>query len=159
MIGREEIDAMLERIHHAGITVANLERSLRFYRDLLGLEVLVEMERDTPDIGQVVGYPGARIRIAFLGIPGDGARIELLEYVHPRGEPKSPETNEPPAGHVCFRVADIRALHARLVAAGVHIRSDGPVEITQGVNTGTLALYTRDPDGYTVELLQPPPGR
>ena len=148
---------MLRRIHHAGVTVADLDRALGFYRDVLGLEVRVTMVRDTPDIGDVVGYPGARIRIVFVGVPGDPAAVELLEYLEPRGTPRDPETRNPAAGHICFDVEDIHALYERLVAAGAHVRSDGPVELKQGVNKGAFALYCRDPDGYTVELRQPPP--
>ena len=148
---------MLRRIHHAGITVSDLERSVAFYRDLLGLEVLMVFERTTEDIGRIVGYPGARLRIAFLQVPGDSARLELLQYVAPEGTPLKPETNQPGAGHVCFEVDDVRALHERLVAAGTHARASAPVEITQGPNRGVVALYYRDPDGYTVELFQPAP--
>ena len=150
---------MLRGIHHAGITVADLDRSLGFYRDVLGLEVLLTMVRDTPDIGDVVGYPGARIKIAFVGVPGDGVVVELLEYVEPRGEPRDPETRNPAQGHVCFDVDGIHALYDRLVATGVPVRSNGPVELKQGVNAGAFALYCRDPDGYTIELRQPPPPR
>ena len=148
---------MLRSMHHAGITVADLDRSLAFYCDVLGLEVRVTMVRDTPDIGEVVGYPGARIKIAFVAVPGDTAIVELLEYLEPRGAPRDPETRNPAAGHVCVDVENIHALYDRLVAAGAQVRSSGPVELKQGVNKGAFALYCRDPDGYTVELRQPPP--
>ncbi|MDP8924098.1 MAG: VOC family protein [Chloroflexota bacterium] len=147
---------MLRGIHHTGITVTNLDRSLGFYRDLLGLKVRLTMVRDTPDIGEVVGYPGARIKIAFVGVPGDTVVVELLEYLEPHGAPRDPETRNPAAGHVCFDVEDIHAIYERLAGAGVHVRSNGPVELKQGVNKGAFALYCRDPDGYTVELRQPP---
>jgi len=144
-------------MHHAGITVASLERSIAFYRDLLGLELMFTMVRDTLDIGDIVGYPGARIRIAFVRVPGDDVAVELLEYVEPRGSARDPETRHPGTGHVCFDVDDIQAHYDRLAAAGVQMRSGGPVELTQGVNKGAFAMYVRDPDGYTVELRQPPP--
>lgn len=147
---------MLLQIHHAGITVSSLDRSLELYRDVLGLEVLMVFERTEADIGRVVGYPGARLRIAFLQVPGDTARIELLQYLTPEGVPQDSETYNPGAGHVCFRVSDIHALYERVAAAGLHVRSDGPIELTEGPNRGTLALYFRDPDGYTIELFQPP---
>lgn len=150
---------MLKGVHHAGVTVTNLDRALAFYRDVLGLEVFVQMERTDPTIGEIVGYPGARLKIAFCGVPGDSARVELLEYVAPTGEPLRPETSQPGSGHVCFRVDEIDALHRRLVTAGFPPRSAAPVTITEGANAGARAFYVRDPDGYTVELFQPPPGR
>ena len=147
---------MLRAINHAGITVADLDRSVAFYRDVLGLTVLDVFDRTTDDIGEIVGYPGARLRIAMLRAPGDAARLELIQYLAPSGTPTRPETHDPATGHVCFEAKDIHAVHARLVAAGFPARSDGPVEITQGPHRGTLAMYVRDPDGYTVELFQPP---
>lgn len=150
---------MLRGVHHAGVTVADLERSLTFYRDLLGLDVLFVMERTDETIGAVVGYPGARIKIAFLAIPGSTTRLELLQYLEPTGSGGDGETYRPGAGHVCFSVDDIDALYRRLADAGYLPRSGAPVTIAQGPNTGVKALYVRDPDGYTVELHQPPPGR
>ena len=148
---------MLKAIHHSGVTVSDLERSLKLYRDVLGLELLVVFDRTEADIAQVVGYPGARIRIAFLRAPGDSARLELLQYLAPVGTTRQMETCDPGTGHVCFRVEDIQAVYRRLRAAGIDLRSEAPVEITQGPNRGAYALYFRDPDGYTVELLQLPP--
>lgn len=150
---------MLRGVHHAGVTVANLDRSLAFYRDLLGLEVFAVAERTDETIGAICGYPGARLKLGFLGVPGDTARVELLEYLEPNGEAVGGETHRPGSGHVCFRVEDIDADFQRIAAAGFTPRSAAPVTITEGPNAGARAFYVRDPDGYTVELFQPPPGR
>ncbi|MGE3268502.1 MAG: VOC family protein [Chloroflexota bacterium] len=150
---------MLLGVHHAGVTVSDLDRSLGFYRDVLGLEVIVVAERTDATIGQIVGYPGARIKLAFCGVPGDTARVELLQYLDPTGAPGDGETFRPASGHVCFRVDDIQAMHEKITAAGYAPRSTTPVEILEGPNTGAKAFYVRDPDGYTVELFQLPPGR
>ena len=147
---------MLRGINHAGITVADLDRSIAFYCDVLGLTLLDVFERTTDDIGEIVGYPGARLRIAMLRVPGDPARVELIQYLEPGGSPTRPETCNSGTGHVCFEAGDVHAVHTRLVEAGFPARSRGPVEITQGPHRGTLAMYVRDPDGYTVELFQPP---
>ena len=141
---------------HTGFTVADLARSLRFYRDLLGFEVVAEQVAEAEYLGRVVGFPGVRIKMAFLRVPGDGHRLELLEYLTHPGEPTPRETNRPGNGHICLYVDDLAALHARLAAAGVTFMSE-PVDITAGVNKGARAVYARDPDGFTVELLQRPP--
>jgi catechol 2,3-dioxygenase-like lactoylglutathione lyase family enzyme len=148
---------MLRAINHAGITVADLDRSIGFYRDLLGLSLLDVFERTSEDIAAVVGYPGARLRIAMLRVPGDDVRLELLQYLEPLGAPTRPETHDSGTGHVCFTVDDIHALHRRLAQAGFPARSEGPVVLTHGPHRGVVALYVRDPDGYTVELFQPTP--
>jgi catechol 2,3-dioxygenase-like lactoylglutathione lyase family enzyme len=150
---------MLKGLHHAGVSVSDLDRSLTFYRDVLGLEVFVVAERTDETIGQIVGYPGAKIKLAFCGVPGDSARVELLQYLEPTGAANDGETFRPGSGHVCFRVDDIQTHFEQLVAAGYMPRSSAPVTILQGPNTGTKALYVRDPDGNTVELSEPPPGR
>jgi catechol 2,3-dioxygenase-like lactoylglutathione lyase family enzyme len=141
---------------HTGFTVANLERSLAFYRDLLGLEVVGQMVATAAYLGQVVGFPGARIKIAFVRAPGDAHRLELLEYESHPGEPTPRETNRPGNGHICFYVDDIWATYRELSAAGVTFVNE-PALITAGINQGAQAVYSRDPDGFTVELFQRPP--
>lgn len=150
---------MLTGISHAGVTVADLDRALGFYRDVLGLDVLVVADRTDETIGQIVGYPGAKIKLAYCGVPGDSARIELLQYLQPTGDPNDGETYRPASGHVCFWVSDIDAMCQRLISAGHTPRSAAPITILQGPNTGMKALYVRDPDGNSVELHQPPPGK
>jgi catechol 2,3-dioxygenase-like lactoylglutathione lyase family enzyme len=141
---------------HTGFTVADIARSIAFYRDLLGFEVVAEQIGEAEYLGRVVGFPGERMRMAFLRVPGDGHQLELLEYlVHP-GEPTPRETNRPGNGHICLVVDDLAAIHARLAAAGVQFMSE-PADITAGVNKGARAVYARDPDGFTVELFQRPP--
>jgi catechol 2,3-dioxygenase-like lactoylglutathione lyase family enzyme len=142
---------------HTGFTVADITRSLAFYRDLLGLEVIAEQVAEAEYLGRVVGFPGVRQKQAFLRVPGDGHRLELLEYLTHPGEPTPRETNRPGNGHICLYVDDLAGTHARLRDAGVTLMSE-PVEITAGVNRGAWAVYARDPDGFTVELFQRPPG-
>ena len=150
---------MLRGVHHAGVTVSSLDRALAFYRDVLGLEVFAVAERRNETIGAIVGYPGAAIKLAFVGVPGDAARVELLEYLEPRGDGPDGETFRPGTGHVCFRVDDIDTLYEQIADSGFTPRSAAPVTITEGPNAGARAFYVRDPDGYTVELFQPPPER
>ena len=64
-------------------TVANLVRSLAFFRDVLGLEVLGSREIRDGYFGQIVGLPGSVVKAALIGIP-DGHHVELFEYLEPR---------------------------------------------------------------------------
>lgn len=144
---------------HAGVTVSDLDRSLAFYRDLLGLELLWRRVYEEPDIREIVGVPEATsFDIAMLRIPGSDVEVELLEY---RGC-ESPSGACPPShhgsGHFCVFVDDAEAAHADLAAHGVRFRSPGPVEMTRGANAGGKSLYALDPDGYVIELHQRPPG-
>lgn len=147
----------VRRAHHTGFTVANLERSLSFYRDVLGLEVVGEQLGTADYLATVTGFPEVRLRMAFVRAPGgDDHILELLEYASHPGEPTPRETNRPGNGHLCFIVDDAEAVYRELQAKGVQFMSAGPALITAGVNRGALAAYLRDPDGFTIEIFQPP---
>jgi len=143
---------------HAGITVSEMDRSLAFYRDLLGLELLWRRLFEEPEIREIVGVPEASaIEVAMLRVPGSDLDVELLEY---RGCEQVSGATAPSrhgTGHFCLFVESIDELHAELLARGVRFRSDGPVEMTGGPNRGGKSLYSLDPDGYIVEFHQRPP--
>lgn len=140
--------------HHTGLQVADLERSLRFYRDLIGLEVVSTRIITEPYIGELVGYAGVELRSAFLAIPGGDHMLELIEYRNVPRAAIDPQTSNPGTAHVCFVVDDLPTLHRRLVAAGTKSMSPEPIAPTHGPNVGRLVVYMADPDGIRVELLQ-----
>lgn len=148
-------------VFHTGLTVSDLERSIAFYRDLLGLELVKRWESSQPYLRTIVGFPDAELRIAFLRVPGmdagvSGHHLELLEYREPRGTRGDASTCNPGNVHVAFVVADLDATYRELSARGVRFMSP-PVDIAHGGNKGGKAVYLRDPDDITLELLQPPP--
>jgi lactoylglutathione lyase len=149
-------------ILHTGITVSDLDRSVAFYRDVLGLELLAQWDSAQPYLRRVVGYPDAELRIALLRVPAAGGatgpHIELLEYRRPRGHRGDAATYHPGNVHVAFMVEDLDATHAALAARGVRFKSD-PVLIDHGRNTGARAVYAFDPDDITLEFVQPAPAR
>jgi catechol 2,3-dioxygenase-like lactoylglutathione lyase family enzyme len=142
-------------IAHVGVTVSELERSVRFYTDGLGLEIAVR-QTSAADYLAVTGHPGVEIATAFVEAPGDGVRIELQEY-HRVGDHGTREPGTAPVGssHICLRVDDVAAALERAESAGGSRVTD-PVTIDSGINDGGAAVYLRDPDGYTIELFQPP---
>jgi lactoylglutathione lyase len=142
-------------VNHTGLQVRDVERSIAFYRDLIGLELLARRESRADYVAEVVGYPGAVLQMAWLRHPSGGPVIELLEYVEPKGTPIDTSTPNPGTAHVCFSVRNIHATYERLKGAGVKFKSPRPVAITQGINRGGYAIYFTDPDGITLELLQP----
>src|SRR5262245_61454741 len=73
-------------VHHTSFTVADLERSLVFFRDLLGLEVLFTREVRDEYFGRIVGLPGAVVKAALLRLPGAGHHVELFQYLSPPGQ-------------------------------------------------------------------------
>ncbi len=121
--------ALIAGLHHVSVLVADTERALGFYRDLLGLPV-------SPD-RPAMAYGGAWLQLG-------PQQIHLLELPNP-----DPVTGRPEHGgrdrHVALSVTDLDALAGRLEAAGVpYSRS----------RSGRRAMFCRDPDGNAVELIE-----
>ena len=145
----------MNRIHHTGYTVSDLDRSVAFYRDLLGCEVIAQQEKQGGYLAAIVGYPDAHVRMAHLRLPDGEHVVELFQYVAPAGGAADVEPKNVGASHLCFVTGDLQADYERLAVAGVSFVSP-PVAVDTGINTGGYALYLRDPDGIVVELFQPP---
>jgi len=142
--------------HHLGLTVSNIERSVHFYRDLLGLPLIRRRSADADYLGRQTGYPGVRLEVAsFQLAPTGRLGLELVQYVTHPGEPTDPATNRAGNTHLCFRVDNLQHAYDSLRARGVPFRTT-PVAITSGPNQGGFAVYLSDPDDYTIELFQPP---
>ncbi|MBN9098643.1 MULTISPECIES: VOC family protein [unclassified Pseudonocardia] len=146
-------------LHHVGIQVADLDRSLAFYQGLLGFELITRQVRGEAYAGEVVGYPGVELHIAHLQPPGTTTRIELTEYRGVARTPVDTSTANPGTAHTCYVVDDVDAVHAALLAAGVRAVSTRVVAPDAGIAEGGKVVYVQDPDGVRVELLQPPPAR
>jgi catechol 2,3-dioxygenase-like lactoylglutathione lyase family enzyme len=141
-------------LHHAGVIVSDLERSIDFYLDVLGLEMLTEPSPvfDAPELGEALGVPGAALRMVTFRVGDD--TLELLEYSAPSSPIDAPlPQNALGAHHVAFQVDDIRATYEDLVARGVRFLSP-PNPIDDGVLAGWRWAYFTDPDGITLELVE-----
>lgn len=141
---------------HTSFTVSDLDRSLYFYVDLLGLELLHLRPRITSNYFRgVIGFPAAVVKGAFLRIPGSAHRLELFEYLEPRGTPADVRTNNPGSAHLALLVEDLQEAYEELVAQRVRFRSP-VIYLDEGPNAGGYAVYILDPDDITIELFQPP---
>lgn len=140
---------------HTGITVSNLEQSLRFWRDVLGFE-LSHRAHHTGDLSaEVTGVPGAEISIAVL--KGYGHKIELLEYLAPPDRKEHVDLKPCDVGsvHVAFTVDNLDAV-LRAIASSGWKAAGKPQTLQSGPNVGKRVVYVRDPDGTTIEFMQPP---
>jgi catechol 2,3-dioxygenase-like lactoylglutathione lyase family enzyme len=144
-------------LHHTGLTISDLDRSLRFWRDAMGMQVLFQQEKKGGYLETIVGEPGAHVRMAHLAFDGEGPRIELFEYLAPAGGRHTQRPADVGFAHVCVACDDIEERLERLVAAGGEAIT-GPVTIDTGANAGGRGLYLRDPDGHVVELFERPRG-
>ena len=138
------------------LEVEDVARSLAFYRDLLGLHIEARAV-DVP-AEDVTGIPGARCSIADLDLP-DGRLLELIQYTAGGGTRLEQRTSDPGACHVAISVDDIDATCERLERAGVTLRAKPITLADSGPRwDGSRVVYTVDPDGVTVELVQLPSG-
>lgn len=142
---------------HGGITVRDMDRSLRFYRDGLGLEIEFDRILDADYLRTVLGLAFDHIRAVYLRIPGGGF-VELLEYVGIERLSAESRPCDYGAGHLCLYVDDVAGTFGRLRELEFHARSADVVDITAGPNAGARSVYMADPDGYAVELFQKRPG-
>jgi catechol 2,3-dioxygenase-like lactoylglutathione lyase family enzyme len=143
-------------VHHTSFTVADLERSVAFFRDALALDVLYVREVRDAYFGAIVGLPGCVVKAALLRLPGSNHHVELFQYLDPPGQTVRPRPCDPGSCHLSFLVDDLPGLCAALKVRGVELVSD-PVLITAGPNRGGYGVYLRDPNGILIELFQPPP--
>ena len=126
----------IRALSHIVLPVADLDTALAFYRDLLGLEVVVRLN---PDNSGPEGSIAAGLDIAGVLVPG-GTMLELVQGMQ---EPRAGSTV------VALNVADVKAAQQQVEAAGV-TPAMPPTEVTSGVTM----MFLKDPDGRTVELVE-----
>jgi lactoylglutathione lyase len=143
----------IQRPHHTGIQVADLDRSLAFYQGILGFEVSFRWNPQAEYIRTITGAPGADIHAAILRMPGSDYFLEILEYRDIDKHPVDTATKNPGTAHLAFFTDDCDGLYEELVAKGVPSVSP-PVTPTIGPNKGGRAVYMIDPDGIRVEFIQ-----
>src|SRR5262245_4001828 len=105
--------------HHTSFTVADLDRSVAFFRDRLGLTVVTLREIHDGYFGRIVGLPGCRVRAAMLRVPGSEHHVELFEYLTPPGHAFTPRPCDPGSAHLSLLVDDLSELYERLRPEGV----------------------------------------
>jgi catechol 2,3-dioxygenase-like lactoylglutathione lyase family enzyme len=127
---------------HTGITVSNLERSLAFWRDVLGFQLSHTAHQTGALATEITGVEGAEIKLAVLKAPG-AHKIELLEYFAPVDRKR---TNLRPCDvgsvHVVLLVEDLNAALDRIAVSGWKTAGQ-PQILTKGPNAGKRVVYVR----------------
>lgn len=135
---------------HVGISVSNIERSIAFYRDMFGMEPLMDiMPFGGEQFEAIMDIPGVSGRMCMIG--KGSTNLELFEF--DGAKPMDPEypVSDHGISHFGIFVDDIAATYDKLQAAGVRIHT--PVITFMG---GSMkATYCRDPDGNVFEVLEP----
>ena len=127
------------RLLHTMLRVGNLERSVHFYKEIMGMKLLRQKD-----------YPDGKFTLAFLGY-GDESNTTALELTHNWDTDSYDMGNG--FGHLAIEVEDVyQATDNIRQQGGKIIREAGPM------NAGnTIIAFVEDPDGYAIELLAPKP--
>ncbi len=151
---------MIRGIDHINIVVAHMERSVRFYTELLGFEEVRRAFLEGKWIDEIVGLKEARAEVVYLLAPAGEPRLELLCYESPsRGKALTENSRADTLGlrHLALRVDDIETTAKRLREAGFKVFSS-PVTVPSGIVDHTAGektlCYFLDPDGVLLELAQ-----
>ncbi|HEY0791116.1 MAG TPA: VOC family protein [Chthoniobacterales bacterium] len=123
---------MITKLLHTRYRVTDLEKTISFYRDILGLQ---EVSRHTSPRGS---------QLVFLKAPGSEEEIEICKF-----DESGPVQVGPDLTHLAFEVDDLDAF-AKEVAAKGHPLSDGPTK----TGSGSVIAFLDAPEGYEVELIQ-----
>ena len=142
---------MILGLGHVGLGVSDLERSLEFYRDFLGMEVIMELDISDDRIARVIGVPGAKCRIVHLN--KDGMVLELFNYYESAGKNVASCLRQFDYGliHIGFEVSDFHNQVEALRKRGVEFLGE-PIEFRPDV----WIVYFRGPDGEVCEFRQRP---
>jgi catechol 2,3-dioxygenase-like lactoylglutathione lyase family enzyme len=142
--------------HHTGFSVSDMDQSIVFYRDLLGLQLFQDVVRDNvPSYSEILGFPDVRIRVALFRLSNSDHVLELVEYLHPHRQTREMKNTFVGAAHLCFVVPDLNREYQRLQRCGVTFNSP-PVEIVREGQYIGKGVYMLDPDGISVEILEFP---
>ncbi|HJU05168.1 MAG TPA: VOC family protein [Nitrospiraceae bacterium] len=126
----------VKKLLHTRMRVSDMEQTIRFYTDVLGLEVL---ERKTSPRGS---------HLAFLKVPNSEELIELASF-----PPSGPVKVQEDLVHLAFEVENLDTTIEELNAKQVNI-TDGPTRSS----SGSRFIFIDAPDGYEIELIERPPG-
>ena len=144
-------------VNHLNIVVADMQRSLAFYVDLLGMRQTFDVPLQGEWIEDVTGCKNAHAHCVFVMPTGGGCRIELLQYLSPEGTALTPNALPYTQGlrHFALEVSDLESWYQKLSAAGVRFISPPvtvPFRIVEGIQK--CLCYCHDPDGVIVELCE-----
>ena len=141
---------MIKTMRHAAIVVTDMDKALRFYRDLLGLKVVLDKQQEGEFFENLLALEALSMRVVMLESP-DGGRLELFQFhSHPKAAPSSVQANEIGCAHVAFSVSDIDKTYQILLQEGIEFNCP-PLVSPDGYGKVT---YCHDADGTIIELVQ-----
>jgi catechol 2,3-dioxygenase-like lactoylglutathione lyase family enzyme len=149
-------DRLFLGIDHTAIVVGDTGASLRFYRDLLGMQIVGESDNFGTEQEHLNNVFGARLHITSLRA-AEGPGIEFLEYTTPRDGRPIPEdirANDLVYWQTRIGVTDATNFAAKLLSARVRFVSPGIVDLVEGALGFRKGFLVRDPDGHAIQITE-----
>jgi MIP family channel proteins len=157
----EAPEAGVAAVGTIGLTVANIDRSVAFYHDVLGFEKVSDVEVSGPAYELLTGVFGMQARVVLMRLGQE--RIELTEYLAPRGlpAPADSRSNDLWFQHIAIITSDVEQAYLWLRRRQVEQVSPEPQRLPDWNPKagGIKAFYFRDPDGHPLEILEFPPDK
>lgn len=142
---------MIKNLNHFSFTVENLDKSVSFYTEILGLKFISRAQRTGQFPQDITGTAGAELDIAYVGT--SDFIIELIEYTKSKGAKIDTTTSNTGSAHICFNVENFYKFIENLKNNNV-VFSGIVGEIPEGPNKGKKVVYIKDLDGNTLELIE-----
>jgi len=143
---------MITGFNHTSFTVSNMDRSVYYYSDVIGLELISLADRPIEYVERVTKVENG-MRVAYL--KGYGVTLELIEYVGSAKHSSKSSVDNIGSGHICFNVDNLEEIVNILGKKGIKFLGN-PTTIPAGTNRGGYIVYALDPDGIATEFIQPP---
>jgi len=147
---------MISGVHHVCVVVSDMERSLTFYRDLLGMEELMNLKYDADPV--MMGLPGTEPKQHLVMLSAGNTIVELIQYIEPRGKPFDRMPCDFANMHIAFQVDDVSKVYREAAAKGIKSFHKNPNFIAEdgGPLAGYGYVYFRGPDNEILEFIQKP---
>lgn len=144
---------MLDSFTHVGIVVEDIEKSIRFYQEVIGLELKGTSDnKGLEKHRKLLGFPEVHLKAAGLAL-GDGFILELLQYVEPKGKDARFNRNDIGSVHMAFHVRDIDELYRRTSSKGLTYVNP-PTPTYENGKVVRRSSYAQDPDGNWLEFIE-----
>ena len=144
---------MLKSFFHTGFVVKDLEKSVDFYTNVLGLQLALRMERQGEFINQVLDFPDAHIKGAMVD-KGEGHQLELIQYLNPASGPGGISRNDLGASHLAFFVDDLDKFYLETKERGLRFNNPPAALSDDHGHMLRKAMYAQDPDGNWLEFVE-----
>ena len=139
------------KIRHVGITVKDIDKSLFFYKDLLGFEVAKEMDESGVFIDAISGLKNVKVKTVKLNSPEeDGGMIELLYYTSHKSDVSHEQIFKCGISHFALTVSDIKSVHENLKNNGIEFNCEPKVSD----DGGAMVTFCRDYENNLIEIVE-----